>query len=76
MSTMAENTEPPKRARKPNFIAAKCTLLLTVAEGNINIIKSKFTNAIMNKNKNKFSGGLQKRSGEGWSAVPKKFTPK
>ena len=53
MSTMAENTEPPKRARKLNFTAAKCTLLLTVAEENINIIKSKFTNAITNKNKSK-----------------------
>ena len=53
MSTMAENTELPKRARKPNFTAAKCTLLLTVAEENINIIKSKFTNAITNKNKSK-----------------------
>ncbi|KAK2551329.1 t-SNARE domain-containing protein 1 [Acropora cervicornis] len=50
---MAENSEPAKRARKPNFTAAECTLLLTVAEENINIIKSKFTNAITNKNKNK-----------------------
>ena len=50
---MAENSEPAKRARKPNFTAAECTLLLTVAEENINIIKSKFTNAITNKNKSK-----------------------
>ena len=50
---MAENSEPVKRARKSNFTAAECTLLLTVAEENINIIKSKFTNAITNKNKNK-----------------------
>ena len=50
---MAENSEPVKRARKSNFTAAECTLLLTVAEENINIITSKFTNAITNKNKNK-----------------------
>ena len=50
---MAENSEPVKWARKSNFTAAECTLLLTVAEENINIIKSKFTNAITNKNKNK-----------------------
>ena len=50
---MAENNEPAKRARKPNFTAAECTLLLTVAEENINIIKNKFTNAITNKNKTK-----------------------
>ena len=52
-SKMAENSEPVKRARKSNFTAAECTLLLTVAEENINIITSKFTNAITNKNKNK-----------------------
>ena len=50
---MAENSEPVKRARKSNFTAAECTLLLTVAEENINIITSKFTNAITNKSKNK-----------------------
>ena len=52
-SKMAENSEPVKRARKSNFTAAECTLFLTVAEENINIITSKFTNAITNKNKNK-----------------------
>ena len=31
---MAENSEPAKRARKPNFTAAECTLLLAVAEEN------------------------------------------
>ena len=31
---MAENSEPAKRARKLNFTAAECTLLLTVAEEN------------------------------------------
>ena len=31
---MAENSEPAKWARKPNFTAAECMLLLTVAEEN------------------------------------------
>lgn len=49
----AENNEPAKRARKPNFTVAECTLLLTIAKENINNVNSKFTKAITNKNKTK-----------------------
>ena len=48
-TNMAENAG--KRARKPNFTAAECTLILEAAEENIEIIKSKFSNTLGNKNK-------------------------
>lgn len=46
---MAEN----KRNRKPNLTAAECTVILEEAEQNIDIIKSKFTSTLTNKNKTK-----------------------
>ena len=49
---MAENLESgQKRARKPNFIATECAIILEAAEENIHIIKSKFSNNVTNKNK-------------------------
>ncbi|XP_078364030.1 uncharacterized protein LOC144648297 [Oculina patagonica] len=55
---MAENAEnidpsPTKRPRKPNFTAAECMLLLEVAEQHLDVIKSKFSSTITNKNKTK-----------------------
>ena len=52
-SNIAENEEPGsgKRARKPNFTAAECTVILESAEENIDIIKSKFSSTLTNKNK-------------------------
>ena len=46
---MAEN----KRNRKPNFTAAECAVIFEEAEQNIEIIKSKFTSTLTNKNKTK-----------------------
>ena len=46
---MAEN----KRNRKPNFTAAECSVIFEEAEQNIEIIKSKFTSTLTNKNKTK-----------------------
>ncbi|XP_022808767.1 t-SNARE domain-containing protein 1-like [Stylophora pistillata] len=50
---MAENVapSPAKRARKPNFTPAECAVILEEAEENINIIKSKFSSTLCNKNK-------------------------
>ena len=50
---MAENVapSPAKRARKPNFTPAECAVIFEEAEENINIIKSKFTSTLTNKNK-------------------------
>ena len=50
---MAENVEPAKRARKPNFTAAECALILETAEENMSIIRSKFSNTVTNQNKTK-----------------------
>lgn len=52
---MAENVDPSptKRARKPNFTAAECTVLLEAAEQHLDIIKSKFSSNLTNRNKNK-----------------------
>ena len=41
-----------KRARKPNFSAAECALILQLAEENINIIRDKFSTTVSNKKKN------------------------
>ena len=49
LKTMAEN----KRNRKPNFTAAECAVIFEEAEQNIEIIKSKFTSTLTNKNKTK-----------------------
>ena len=50
---MAEHVAPStaKRARKPNFTPGECTVIFEEAEENINIIKSKFTSTVTNKNK-------------------------
>ena len=49
---MAENLEPEqKRARKPNFTAGECAIILEDAEENIHIIKNKFSNNFTNKTK-------------------------
>ena len=52
---MAENVDPSptKRARKPNFTAAECTLLLEVAEQHLDVIKSKFSSTLTNQSKTK-----------------------
>jgi hypothetical protein len=40
-----------KRARKPNFSAAECTLILKLAEENIGVIREKFSSTLTNKKK-------------------------
>ena len=77
---MTEN----KKNQKPNFTAAECAVIFEEAEQNIEIIKSKFTSTLTNKNKTKVweditakvnSFGVCLRSacdGEGWSVLPKK----
>jgi len=52
---MAENVDPspPKRAKKPNFTAAECTLLLEAAEQHLDVIKSKFSSTLSNQSKTK-----------------------
>ena len=49
LKTMAEN----KRNRKPNCTAAECAVIFKEAEKNIEIIKSKLTSTLTNKNKRK-----------------------
>ena len=43
--------ENKKRNRKANFTVAECSVILEEAEKNIDVIKSKFSNAITNKEK-------------------------
>ena len=52
---MAENVAPSlaKRARKPNFTPAECAVIFENAEENINVIKSKFSSTLTNKNKSR-----------------------
>ena len=52
---MAENVapSPAKRARKPNFTPAECAVIFEKAEENINVIKSKFSSTLTNKNKSR-----------------------
>ena len=52
---MAENLapSPAKRARKPNFTPAECAVIFENAEENINVIKSKFSSTLTNKNKSR-----------------------
>ena len=52
---MAENVapSPAKRARKANFTPAECAIILEAAEQNLNVIKSKFSSTLTNKNKTK-----------------------
>ena len=40
-----------KRARKPNFSSAECTLILKLAEENLETIREKFSSTISNKRK-------------------------
>lgn len=40
-----------KRARKPNFSSAECTLLLTLAEENLDTIREKFSSSLTNQKK-------------------------
>ena len=42
-----------KRARKPNFSAAECSLILQLAEENLDTIREKFSNNLTNKKKHK-----------------------
>ena len=49
LKAMAEN----ETNRKPNFMAAECAVIFEEAERNIEIIKSKFTSTLTNKNKTK-----------------------
>ena len=52
LEEMAENIEPnAKRARKPNFSPAECAIIFDEVCQNVDIIKSKFSNNITNKNK-------------------------
>ena len=44
--------ESTKRMRKLNFLAAKCTLILQLAEENIEAICEKFSSSLTNKKKN------------------------
>ena len=41
-----------KRARKPNYSAAECSLILQLAEENIEVLREKFSNNLTNKKKN------------------------
>ena len=52
---MAENVapSPAKRARKPNFTPAECAVIFEKAEKNMNVIKSKFSSTLTNKNKSR-----------------------
>jgi len=52
---MAEKVapSPAKRAIKPNFTPAECAVIFEKAEENINVIKSKFSSALTNKNKSR-----------------------
>ena len=43
--------EPNKRVRKPNFSSTECTLILELAEENLEIIREKFSSTITNKRK-------------------------
>ena len=86
---MAENKR--NRNRKTNFTAAECTVTFEEAEQNIDIIKSKFTSTLTNKNKTKVWEDITakvnslgpayevfvkcRRNGEGWSVLPKKNFP-
>lgn len=38
-----------KRARKPNFFSAECTLLLTLAEENLDTIREKLPSSSQNQ---------------------------
>ena len=40
-----------KRARKPNFSSAECTLILRLAEENLETIREKFSSTRSNKRK-------------------------
>ena len=44
--------ESRKRARKPNFSSAECTLILQLAEENLDLLREKFSSTISNKKKN------------------------
>ena len=44
--------ESRKRARKPNFSSAECTLILQLAEENLDFLREKFSSTISNKKKN------------------------
>ena len=41
-----------KRARKPNFSASECNMILKLAEENLAVIREKFSNVLTNKKKN------------------------
>ena len=43
--------EAVKGARKPNFSAAECTVIIQMAEENLTVIREKFSNTISNKMK-------------------------
>jgi hypothetical protein len=49
--TMSASTDVNKRPRKSNFSPAECTLLLELAEGNLCVIREKFSNTLNNKMK-------------------------
>ena len=57
---MAENLTP-KRARKPNFTAAKCVIIMQAAEENLDVIKNKFSNTLTNQNKLKVRETITER---------------
>ena len=40
-----------KRVRKPNFSSTECTLILQLAEENLDIIREKFSSTVTNKRK-------------------------
>ena len=45
------STEKAKRPRKPNFSPSECTLILQLAEQNLEVIRDKFSNVLTNKKK-------------------------
>ena len=45
------SAEKAKRARKPNFAPSESTLILQLAEENLEIIRDKFSNVLTNQKK-------------------------
>jgi hypothetical protein len=48
---MSVSVEKAKRPRKPNFSPSESILILQMAEGNLDVIRDKFSNVLTNKKK-------------------------